>query len=50
MSTNKYGGSDGFTKAAFCNHHTKDWLRQELSTGTKYKAGGWMRNRTFAWS
>lgn len=47
---NKCGGSGGFRKAAFCNHHSKDWFRQESSVDAKCEVGGWMRNRIFAWS
>lgn len=43
MPTNKYGENDGFRIAQFCNHHSKDWLRQESSTYTKCEVGGWMR-------
>lgn len=44
MSTNKYGGSGGFRKAPFCNHHSKDQFRQQPAIYAKCKVGGWTTN------
>lgn len=48
MSTNKYGGSGGFRKAPFCNHHSKDQFRQQPAIYAKCKVGGGQQT-IFAW-
>lgn len=39
--TGKCGGSAGVGRSSFCNHHSKDWIRQEWSTDTKSKRKLW---------
>lgn len=52
MSTTKtrIEGVMDLEKYLFCNHHSKDWLRQESSINAKCDIGGWMRNKIFAFS